>query len=110
MFIHAQMFLPTDVLHPETVLLVVIGDVVLAAKLHAVRDPNGRVVVVEEALPIRMDVLRTLFPFASKRTEGGKRGWKKGKTRQSHFAVNSHMRTLIRRKKKDTVAAALTLT
>ena len=37
----AQMFFSlTDVLHSEAVILVVIGDVVLAAELNAVRDPH----------------------------------------------------------------------
>ncbi len=42
----------TDVLYSETVILIEIGDVVLAAELHAVGDPNGRVVYIEEALPV----------------------------------------------------------
>lgn len=42
----------TDVLHSETVVLIEIGDVVLAAELHAVGDPNRCVVYVEEALPV----------------------------------------------------------
>lgn len=42
----------TDILHRETVALVEIGDVVLAAELHAVRDPNRCVVHVKEALPV----------------------------------------------------------
>lgn len=42
----------TNILHSETVILIEIGDVVLAAELQAVRDPNRCVVYVEEALPI----------------------------------------------------------
>lgn len=60
----------TDILHGETVVLVVIGDVVLAAELQAVRDPNGRVVPVEETLVVFMYVLWTLFPFPGGRTKG----------------------------------------
>lgn len=58
----------TDVLNSETVILVEIGDV-LAAELHAVRGPNRRVVTVKEALPVGVDVLRTLFPFTGWRAE-----------------------------------------
>lgn len=53
----------TDVLHKETVVLIRVGDVV-AAELHAVVGPNRGVIFVEETLPVRMDVFRTLLPFA----------------------------------------------
>ena len=59
----------TNILHRETVALVEIGDVVLATELHAVSDPNRCVVPVKEALPVRMDVLRTLFPFTGRWAE-----------------------------------------
>lgn len=64
--------LPTDVLHSEAVFFVEIGNVVLAAELHAVGGPNRRVVHVEEAFPVRMDVLWTLFPFTGGRANGAK--------------------------------------
>lgn len=41
----------TNILHSET-FVIGIGDVVLAAELHAVGDPDGCVVGVEIALPI----------------------------------------------------------
>lgn len=65
----------TDILYSETVILIEIGDV-LAAELHAVGNPNGCVFCIEEALPIWMDVLWTLFPFTGGRAVGGKQ-WKK---------------------------------
>lgn len=40
----------TNIFHSETVILTEIGDVVLTAELHAVRDPNRCVVCIEEAL------------------------------------------------------------
>lgn len=58
----------TDVFNSEAVILVEIGDI-LAAELHAVRGPNRRVVTVKEALPVGVDVLRTLFPFTGWRSE-----------------------------------------
>lgn len=42
----------TDIFHGETVIVTAIGDVVLSTELHAVRDPYGCVVYVEEALPV----------------------------------------------------------
>lgn len=54
----------------------------MAAQLHAVGDPNGRVVFVEEALPVRMDVLWTLSPFAGWRPGGGKQRWRKKTKKQ----------------------------
>lgn len=47
-----NVFLLTNILHSETVVLVEICDVVLAAELHAVGDPNRCMVSIEEALPI----------------------------------------------------------
>lgn len=46
-----NVLLLTNILHSETVVLIEIGDVVLAAELHAVGDPNRCVIYVEEALP-----------------------------------------------------------
>lgn len=66
-----RFLLLTDILHSETVILIEIGDV-LAAELHAVGDPNGCVVYIEEALPIWMDILWTFFPFTGGWAEGGK--------------------------------------
>lgn len=71
--IHIKKYLQqTNILHSETVIIMEIGDIVLAAQLHTVGDPNGCVVYIEEALPIWKDVLWTLFPFTGGRSEGGK--------------------------------------
>lgn len=64
-------WLQTDVFHGEAVVLVEVGDV-LAAQLHAVGDPGGCVIHVEEALPVWMDILWTLFPFTVVNAEGRK--------------------------------------
>lgn len=51
--IHIKKYLQqTNILHSETVIIMEIGDIVLAAQLHTVGDPNGCVVYIEEALPI----------------------------------------------------------
>lgn len=59
----------TNILHSKTVVFIEIGDVVLAAKLHAVGDPDGCVVCVKEALSVCMDILRTFLPFTYGRPE-----------------------------------------
>lgn len=76
------LLLPTNILHGETVVLIEIGDVVLAAELHAVGDPNRCVIYVEEALPAWMDILWTLFPFTGRRAEGGRQWRVKEKKKQ----------------------------
>lgn len=70
----------TNILHSET-FVIGIGDVVLAAELHAVGDPDGCVVGVEIALPIWMDILWTLFPVAGGRAVG-RTQWRKTKSKQ----------------------------
>lgn len=74
-----NVFSLTDILHSEAVILVEVGDVVLAAELNAVRDPHWCVVHIEEALPVWMDVLWTLFPFTGGRPGAGKQWWRKEK-------------------------------
>lgn len=91
----------TDIFHSETVILIVIGDVVLAAELHAVGDPNGRVVHVKETLPVRIYILWTLLPFAGWRTkkEGSNNKRRRSKGRNDcqlkviTFYQNSHVCT-----------------
>lgn len=76
----------TDILYGETVVLVQIGDVVLAAELHAVGDPNRGVIDIEEALPFQVAILRTLFPFTVGRADVGREeGAKKINNRWSDF-------------------------
>lgn len=76
----------TDILYGETVVLVQIGDIVLAAELHAVGDPNRRVIDIEEALPFQVAILRTLFPFTVGRADVGREeGAKKINNRWSVF-------------------------
>lgn len=45
-------WLLTNILHPETVIFIEIGDVVLSAKLHAVSDPYGCVICIKETFLI----------------------------------------------------------
>lgn len=78
----------TNIFHCETVFFVEIGDVVLAAKLHTVGGPNGRVVCVKEALPVQMVVLRTFLPCTTGRSE---RLWgKRKKKRYCEAKVKVH--------------------
>ena len=67
----------TNILYGETVVLVQIGDIVLATELHAVGDPNGRVIDIEEALPFQVAILWTLFPFTGGRADVEREGAKK---------------------------------
>lgn len=76
----------TDILHIKT--LIEIGDVVLAAQLHAVEGPNGCVVSIEETLPVRINVLGTLFPMRSK-SEG-----KREKAKEEIHFLNSFLKTI----------------